>query len=300
MKNTCKQTEWSGVEVLMGAGCGVLGADGGAPWPLSESNAMKISLHVKAGRMNTFWIRLDVFWELSQDENDLPVCQFSCQATPAVAPVSLMLMTINDTLSLHCGQLQGKATSTAPPYHVCLGHYQKDLCLPWCCWGAGHPFQQVARVIGDSRWLLPVATKALPFHMTPLPRMFVLYLWILSSSQKRDLVSLFMIFSMLSIQNTTSNKKANSHMYLFIQQICATVGVTQKSLIHYPVLASWVWEIKTFPNFDMTCGCKVVFLESGGTRLGSLIQYFLAVRPWTSCLFLQTLVSFYSPVSTRY
>lgn len=285
-----------------------IGSRWGAPWLLSVSNAVKISLHMKAGRMNTFWIRLDVFWELSQDENDLPVCvrccQFSCQATPAVAPVSLMLMTINDTLSLHCGQLQGKATSTAPPYHVCLGHYQKDLCLPWCCWGAGHPFQQVARVIGDSRGLLSVASKALPFHMTPLPWMFVLYLWILSSSQKKGLsFPIYDFFHVIHSKHNEQQKSKFPYVLIHSTNLCNSgcdTEVTDSLPRTAPVLASWVWEIKTFPNFDTTCGCKVVFLESGGTRLGSQIQYFLAVRPWTSCLFLQTLVSFYSPVSTRY
>lgn len=130
------------------------GFDGGRVWGIGniwgfphfgESDAVEVPLHGKAGRVNTFWIMLDIFWELSHDENYLPVCvrccQFPCQATSAAAPVSLTLMIINDTLSLHCAQLQGKATSTAPPPSLCLGHYEKDQVLPWCCWGAAHPFR---------------------------------------------------------------------------------------------------------------------------------------------------------------
>lgn len=93
--------------------------------------------------MNTFWIRLDVFWGLSQDENYLPVCvqsrQFSCQATSAVAPVSLTLMIINDTLSL-CTVVNFSGRQHQWPLHVmcALATTKKTCVFPWCCWEAAH------------------------------------------------------------------------------------------------------------------------------------------------------------------
>lgn len=120
------------------------GFDRGEEWGLGTTSEkhvtpgsqreVKIPSHVKAGRVNAFWISLDIFWELSHDANYLLVCvlrccQFSCQATSAVAPVSLTLMIINDTLFPHYSRLQGEATAQGPPHSLRLGHYWRDPCF---------------------------------------------------------------------------------------------------------------------------------------------------------------------------
>lgn len=168
---------------------------------------MKIPFHVKTGRVNTVWIRLVIFWELSHDENYLLVhvlrcCQFSCQATSAVTPVSLELMIINDTLSLHSGRLQGGATAIALPHSLCLGHCERDACvLSWRCWGSAYRFR-----------ITPACSKqglSFCFHVTSLPWIFVLYLWVLSSLWKGACFALSMIvFLILSIKNNSSNNKS--------------------------------------------------------------------------------------------
>lgn len=162
---------------------------------------------------------------MSHDENYLPVCvrccQSPCWATSAVAPVSLTLMIINDTLSLHCAQLQGKATSTAPPPSLCLGHYEKDQVLPCCCWGAAHPFR-ITLVHSKQSLCFPCDFSSLTVFVSLDFKL----------SQKRDLLSLFMTFSVSSIKIRPASTIGDSCRYSFIQQICATVGMKSVSLIH--------------------------------------------------------------------
>lgn len=107
----------------------------------------------------------------------------------------LELMIINDTLSLHFGRLQGEATAIASPHRLCLCHYERDACiLSWHCWGSAHRFR-----------ITPACSKlglSFCFHVTSLPWIFVLYLWILSSVRKG------VCFLILSIKNNTSNNKS--------------------------------------------------------------------------------------------
>lgn len=114
----------------------------------------------------------------------------------------LELMIINDTLSLHSGRLQGEATAIASPHSLYLGHCERDACvLSWHCWGSAHGFR-----------ITPACSKqglCFCFHVTSLPRIFVLYLWILSSLRKGACFPLSMIvFLILSIKNNTSNNKS--------------------------------------------------------------------------------------------
>lgn len=70
-------------------------------------------------------------------------------------------MIINDTLSLHHGQLQGKQKQQPLCAVHALATMKGTRVLLWCCWGAAHPFR-----------ITPASSKqGLPFsfHVTSLP-----------------------------------------------------------------------------------------------------------------------------------
>lgn len=206
---------------------------------------------------------LDIFWELSHDENYLPVCarccQFPCQATSAVAPVSLTLMIINDTLSLHCAQLQGKETSTVPPHSLCRGHYEKDLVLPW-------PAREQPTHV---RSLLCTTSRAFAFHVTSLPWPFALCLCILSFLRKGTYFPCLWFFHVIHQTTTTINKSRFLYGLTHSTDLCNSeyeTMVTNSLTSTAPVSASHVWEIRTFLSSIWYVGLRDSFwgqLERG-------------------------------------
>ena len=119
----------------------------------------------------------------------------------------------------------------------------RDPCVfLWCCWGSSYWFQ-----------IIPACSKqglSFSLHVTSLPRIFVWYLWILSSFSKGACFSyLWLLSSCYPLKITPATRKADSHVYSLFNIFGCGQWAWDRCYWFLPrtlpPLVSFVWEIST-------------------------------------------------------